>query len=274
MSYSRFLEIMHRAGHELDTTELAEALWLARLIRPKAGTRRAGQSDDSPEADDGAARQPVAESATEAGRQTGEKARTKSVYGKGDEAEEGIPAAELLLPAASPLSNPAAAAIGRSLRPLARRRASRRDRQFDEEATAQASGETGLLLPVFRPASERWFSVAVVMEESAAMAVWQELAEELERLFARHGGFNQATRWRLRFDGDHDWLVAPNGSLQPPAHFDRLGERQLIVLLTDGASARWRDGRMASALQRWGRVSPVVILQVVPNPLPASCAKG
>lgn len=261
--YSRFLDIMRKAGIEMDVTELAESLWLARIARLASGAAGRGAASDATGEADSAGQQQPAEAASAPAKAAEARSRTTAAYASRDAGAEGIPAAELLLPAASPLSNPAAAAIGRALRPLARRRASRGDLLFDEEATADASGETGVVTPVFRPAPERWFSVAVVMEETASMAVWQELAEEMERLFAQHGGFNQATQWRLRFDGDNDWLVAPDGSLQPVSHLHRLGERQLILVMTDGASSRWDDGRMAGVLHRWGRVCPVVILQVV-----------
>ncbi|MDX2031968.1 MAG: formylglycine-generating enzyme family protein [Blastocatellia bacterium] len=261
--FETLLDKLQKAGMEIDAVELAEALWIAQRAprTARAGTReRVGRQTPADEPQRRKKVAPTPEAATDADPES----RAMTAYDKSQAGDEGIPATEFLLPAAAPLSQASAAAIGRALRPLARRRPSNRERVFDEAATANASGETGFATPVFRPASERWFSVAVVMEETASMTVWQELAEELERLFARHGGFNGATRWRLRFERDGEWLIGPRAR-QPIDHLHRLGERQLILLLTDGSSSRWEDGRMSAVLHRWGRVCPVVLAQVVPE---------
>ncbi len=252
-----------KAGLPLDARELAEVLWLAQFdlvpatVEPKEESHEPG--DDS-ESSAPKSPPPVAPP-TETGQTAQTEAASLSVAGTAT--GEGSPAHEVRLPGATPL--PQSLALGRALRPLARRRASNHLLELDEDATAERAAETiGCVTPVFRPSPERWFSVAIVVEEGAAMSVWQPTAEELARLFAQHGGFNEINLWRLRFQtAKPPALVSHNGNLQPIESLSRLGGRQLVVLLTDGVSTRWSDGRMAETLARWGRTGTVVIAQVL-----------
>jgi formylglycine-generating enzyme required for sulfatase activity len=257
--FTRFLQIFSRAGVAMDPVELVEALWLAQFkiaVEPEAA--REISPDDPAEAGDSPAPKPR----DEVPSMTEDEARVR-VYAQSaiGAATGGTPASPALLPGAPPIPN--AAAIGRALRPLARRRRAVHKQVFDEELTTQASAECGLITPVFSPAPERWFSVALVAEESAAMAIWRQTVTEFAEVFARHGGFNEVSEWRLRFSDDSACLVSTSSSIQPLARLSRLGERQLIVLITDGASSRWRDGRMARILNQWGARSHVVIAQML-----------
>jgi formylglycine-generating enzyme required for sulfatase activity len=264
--YTQFLKKLEGAEIEMDLRDLADALWLAQFDTREASTAAAARRGTRPPSRlAGEKEQPsIVEPPEPTPEQMPpEQPQGQKLYAKtGQESSRATDRAfEVLIPGASPVPN--ALEIGRALRPLARRRRSSRDTMLDEEATAQASAECGFTLPVFSPAPERWFSVALVVEETAAMAVWQETADELARLMAQHGGFNEVTQWRLRFEGDDAHLVSPAKSKQPLSRLSLLAERQLILLLTDGASSRWRDGKMSDALERWGERSPVVIVQVL-----------
>ncbi len=261
-----------KADLPLDVRELAEALWLTQfdlgsaVVEPEEERHEVEQDSESPAQKLPTTVAPPIESGQTA---QAESARLSAV-GAGS---EGAPAVEVRLPGVTPL--PHSLALGRALRPLARRRASTHRLELDEETTAIRAAESAvnkqlIVSPVFRSAPERWFSVAIVVEEGAAMSVWQPTAEELVRLFTQHGGFNEVALWRLRFQASKQGekakppvLVSPaTGQTQPVGSLQRLGQRQLVVLLTDGVSTRWRDGRMAETLARWGRTGTVVIAQV------------
>ncbi|MDX2042529.1 MAG: SAV_2336 N-terminal domain-related protein [Acidobacteriota bacterium] len=261
-----------KARLPLDVRELAEALWLTQfdlgsaVVEPEEERHEADQNSESlaPKLS------PPVAPPIESGQTAQAESARLSAVGAGS---EGAPAVEVRLPGATPL--PQSLALGRALRPLARRRASTHRLELDEEATAIRAAESAvnkqlIVSPVFRTAPERWFSVAIVVEEGAAMSVWQPTADELMQLFIQHGGFNEVALWRLRFPaskpgekGNPPVLVSSaTGQAQPVGSLLRLGQRQLVVLLTDGVSTRWRDGRMADVLTRWGRTGTVVIAQV------------
>ena len=65
---------------------------------------------------------------------------------------------------------PSKNALRLALRPFARRHASPRRSVLDEEATVRSFAETGgrVLVPRFRAVTERWFDVALVVEDRAA----------------------------------------------------------------------------------------------------------
>jgi hypothetical protein len=62
-------------------------------------------------------------------------------------------------------------AFGRALRPFKQRSELLTKDIFDEAATADQAAETGFLIPVLRPATERWLDVALVMDESPSMII-------------------------------------------------------------------------------------------------------
>ncbi len=206
--FTRYLQIFSRAGAALDPVELVEALWLAQFdLAAEPEAEREVAPDDPGGAQDSPAPKPRDEPPTMTDDEAHVGVYAPSAVGA---ATAGTPASPALLPGAPPIPN--AAAIGRALRPLARRRRAVHQQVFDEDLTARASAECGLITPVFSPAPERWFSVALVAEESAAMAVWRETVTELAELFARHGGFNEVAEWRLRFHADGAGLVSTSGS--------------------------------------------------------------
>src|SRR6266545_329964 len=57
-----------------------------------------------------------------------------------------------------------------------------------------------MITPVFTPAAERWFDVALVVEDAPSMVVWQQTIRELTMLLERQGAFRDVRRWRLRIE--------------------------------------------------------------------------
>jgi formylglycine-generating enzyme required for sulfatase activity len=189
------------------------------------------------------------------------------------------------LPGASPL--PDELAIGRALRPLARRLALGPSRALDEEATAVRSAEMGFPFPVFRVATQAYFEAALVVEDTPSMAVWDAEARRFAWLLAQHRAFHDARLWRLRNASNE--VEKPNeaektdearksnkkkesklrvreassGVWRHPRDLCDAGGRRLIILLTDGVSKAWRDGLLADAVREWGRTNPVVVCQTL-----------
>ncbi|GAA3978802.1 hypothetical protein GCM10022232_08340 [Streptomyces plumbiresistens] len=175
---------------------------------------------------------------------------------------------------AQPQALPEALVLTRALRPLRQTVPSTRARTLDIDATAAASGDSGLLLPVLRPAAERRFSVDLLIDTGTTMTVWHRLAGELRALLTRHGAFADVRTWALRTDGPEPGL-APfrlGARAVSPAHrwrqalADPAG-RRTVLLLTDGVGPAWYGRELPDALADWSRDRPVAVLQVLPSRL-------
>jgi hypothetical protein len=181
---------------------------------------------------------------------------------------------------------PGALGIARALRPLKRRIASRTRFVLDEAATVQRIADEGLWTPVLRPAPARWLDVALVVDESATMVIWQQTAAELRRLLERHGAFRDVRMWRLVTDADDGQIHLFSSSDAPSVVHARTvapadpavarrsrslrelidpGGQRLILVLSDCVSAGWRNGDVADVLAAWGERGPVAIVQVLPQ---------
>ncbi|MFN0086520.1 MAG: SAV_2336 N-terminal domain-related protein [Blastocatellia bacterium] len=257
---AQFIAELQSERLDPDYRDLADLLWLERLAATEDGR---GELADSADEERIAIAEPIDPSKRPEARPL-EKRRVGaaplySPVARAVEAER-IPDMRVRLAAVTAL--PDAADLRRALKPFARRVKSRRLELLDEEATANASAEAGYLHPVRRGAPERWFSVALVVEDWLSMAVWRQTAEELRDLLRQHGAFHEVRQWGLAFDADGPYLTLPGGR-RPVEAARRAVGHQLILLLTDGASARWSEAAMARTLETWSRDCSVVIIQAL-----------
>lgn len=175
---------------------------------------------------------------------------------------------------AQPRALPDTLGLARALRPLRQTVPATRARTLDVAATAAASGDTGLLLPVLRPATERRFSVDLLIDTGTTMTVWYRLADELRTLLSRHGAFADVRAWALHTDGPEPTLARFRRGAQAPtptrrwqqALVDPTGRRAVLVL-TDGVGPSWYGDELPATLADWSRRRPVAALQVLPSRL-------
>nr|WP_304412717.1 MULTISPECIES: tetratricopeptide repeat protein [unclassified Actinoplanes] len=156
----------------------------------------------------------------------------------------------------------------RALRPL-RRRVPRRDRiALDEERTLRVSADLGRPVVITRPHTERWLDLALVIDASPTMGIWQEKVAGLRTAVRRSGVFRDVRVLRLVTDdvGDLALLTTGGQRHQPSELLDRTG-RRLIALVTDGVDDRWHTIEAAAMLARWSAHNPVLTLQVLPPAL-------
>ena len=185
----------------------------------------------------------------------------------------------------SPLRSPATPAIpnalriSRALRPIVRTAPERLQLVFDEEATAQRIAESEIWVPVLRPAPVRWLDAALVVDESASMAVWAEITADLRLILERQGAFRDVRTWRLRTDGPDQTVQLLSGAGDSKrAH--RTGElidpggRRLILVVTDCVSEAWWNGTIWRLLRRWGQTCPLALVQMLPPRLWSGTALG
>ena len=187
----------------------------------------------------------------------------------------GIP---VRLPAAPALPN--TRDIERALRPLMRRVPSRTKLVFDEAATVHRIAEERIWVPVLQPAPERWFEVALVIDESASMVIWQQTIAEFQHLLERLGAFRDLRMWRLatnagkvRLYAGTSRAVEPRRPRDPSELIDPTG-RRLILVVSDCVAPAWRDGQVTELLATWTRVSPVALVQVLSQRLWRGSALG
>lgn len=172
--------------------------------------------------------------------------------------ERTIAASPVAVASASALPN--TLVLSRSLRPFSRRFPSRIRTEFDEEQTAEEFARHSRPIPRYRPSPERWFDVALVVEDTPSMAIWRRSLQEFRTLLERQGSFRDVRAWRLQPGGK---LLDRQTVRRPAAVGDATG-RRLVLIVSDCVSADWQNGAIASLALRWGRQTPVAIIQVLP----------
>lgn len=237
----------------LDATSIAEVLWLAagsdsdaaiELPSPSVATTptapRRAETDDEP---------PGGSDATRPGRGPSQPGAGALVTGRRVRVQQAKPFPEQLN-------------LGRSLLPFKRRWPLGRRMRLDIDATIHSYTRTWQLVPVFSPAPERWFEVALVVDDSPSMSVWTEEVVALSRVLRQAGTFKAIRSYRLSLTGtngapdllnechhpyDADQLSAPDG-------------RRLIVILTDGAAPGWRRPPIWKVIRTWATSTPTVLV--------------
>jgi hypothetical protein len=266
---ARALALLTVGSQDADGPALAEALWLAHLLpatvpvppsgkvaapTPPTPTAGTAPTDAQPEIAPPAA-PPVAAAAPD---------RVALFTPQIDAAGAGsLRGSRVRVPAADAL--PQAARIERALRPFMRRYPSRVLRELDPAATAQASAERQQVTPVFRPQRERWFDVALVLDDSESMGVWSATARELKALLARHGAFRQVRLWRLHAVGGRIVLHSEAGLDTGARTLAGEEGRTLVLLLTHGTGAGWRDDLVGAWLRDLARRATVALVQMLPR---------
>ncbi|MFC8834248.1 TIR-like protein FxsC [Streptomyces griseoincarnatus] len=244
----------------LDGTALAEVLWLAARMAEAPAGPPAGVPPAEP-----AGGPPVPPSSTPADE-----------GGLGPAArEEGWPLHERLAGASAHFTGSAVAAsrgvglplaqeVTRALRPWKRPWPRGRRTALDVDATVDGYARSGELIPVFRPAPERWFGLVLVVDRSPAMRVWRETVDDFRAVLDRLGAFRSLQVRELGFGGEGPELRDGLGRLTGPDELRSADARRLVVVVSDCAAPGWRDPEVWRRIRSWAMTTPVALL----NPLP------
>ncbi len=159
---------------------------------------------------------------------------------------------------------PQAAAIARALRPFTRPWRQGTATQLDIDATVDRYAEHRVLTPVLHTAPERWFDVAVVVDDAPTMAVWHDTIAEFVHMLARTGFFRAVHRWSLTdaVVKDHLGRSVPLADAAAMAWVPHA--RRLILIVSDFASVAWREPAPWKLVTAWARATPAALV----NPLP------
>ena len=285
-------QLVAALGQELDLTshEIADAVWLAlQMDAPVLAvsdadaatdvesdlqeTRHRGASSDDgilpPGSDDLAPPEQPQEPQVEL--------HTPDAQGDGgDGLGGGLP---LKVPDARSLRDPLS--LAKSLKPLLQKVMIGWSTVLDEAATVERIANQGIWLPVLKPELEPWLDLALVVDESLSMHLWQRTVTELQRLLANYGVFRDVRAWSLVTDDQGEVKLQPkqgNTSLRqtlyrPKKLIDPSG-RRLILIATDCVAEIWRDGSMLPALKVWAESGPMAIVQMLPEWLWARTGLG
>jgi hypothetical protein len=166
----------------------------------------------------------------------------------------------------------------RALRPFHRRLPSTTQTQPDEAATADWIAETGLWIPSTMPVSERWLDAALVVDDSASMAVWSRTVRELQGLLQQTGSFRDVRVWHMDGDLRRSAQVSVSGAVRndivrrdPREVIDPTG-RRLILVASDCVGKAWANGSANAALAAWASSGPTAVVQMLPQRLWVDCA--
>lgn len=261
--------LLERAGVEFGAEDIADALWLARHMGDLPGSN--SRQDD-------------------AGQNTGSaQANVREEFVENDEDEDEANLAHLSLPSRSsqsarddaigsgiPIKAPAAPALrirldlARALRPLRKKVPAVGQLEVDEDATIERIADQRIWSPVLKPAPERWLDVALVVEDTESLPLWEETISEFQTLLERQGAFRRVTTWRLQAEPGQTPKLFPNW--QDPIYgrrptrarqlFDPAG-RRLILLLSDCTSSAWPSGPLLTWLNHCCEQAPTTVVQLL-----------
>ncbi|MFF5981562.1 SAV_2336 N-terminal domain-related protein [Streptomyces olindensis] len=180
------------------------------------------------------------------------------------------PADALWTPGAKALGS--ALSLGRALRPLKRRVPSRLRTEFDEGATAALQADTRTPQMVLRPQPERWLRLALVIDGGMSMLLWERQCAELKAIFERSGAFRQVETYQIRYGPGGDVRLGrpwsgDNTATRPANSLADASGQTMVLIVTDGAAAAWRDGRMIPVVAGWARRGPTAVVHTLPRRL-------
>jgi hypothetical protein len=178
-SIPKFAKLLQKEWQDLDGENLADIFWLARQISP---SQIAEPSPSTPQnkddvivrtSDEIIAPPPPLERELKVPIALPPTTETKSQQSL----SRAVP---LQIPAANALRS--RLALSRALRPLMQKIPSRTQTVLDEEATAIQTAEQDIWSPVLTPAPERWFDLAIAIEDSPSLEIWTDTIAELIEL--------------------------------------------------------------------------------------------
>ena len=171
-------------------------------------------------------------------------------------------------------------ALLKALQPLIRLVPSATEQALDVPKTVKAIAETELCLLKFRPVPEPWLELAVVVDVTPSMVIWQRTVLSLRRVLAQSGVFRDVRLWSLEevsADQEADTGAAPlcirsgfGGATvaQPGRRPEELIDptrRRLVLVISDCIHPRWDQQPVRDMLRVWATNGPMGLVQVLPE---------
>ena len=159
----------------------------------------------------------------------------------------------------------------RALKPLLRKVPSLERTRLNERATAQWIAETDVWIPILEAELEPWLDLALVVDATPSMLVWQQTVRELQRLLRQAGMFRDVRLWSLHLNAANVEVRPGYGPdavhLSPcsPKELVDPSRRRLIWIVSDCIDTRWQTGVLSSALKVWVNQGPLALVQMLPE---------
>jgi hypothetical protein len=264
-----FAKLLDLAELGFDAEDVADAAWLAQFIPAEPLPDDAGKAETDDDPQDTPITERRAEPTTEGTLPVAPAPATSPPT----DATEDAP------PAGIPIQIPAAPALrarrdlAKALRPIMRKVPSRTATVFDADATTEQIAEQGIWTAVMAPAPERWFELAIVVEQSRSTPLWQDTLAELKLLTERQGAFRRVSTWQIQMQSHGPVLNPkwhPSDTSQPACNHKTLIDpagRRLIWLVSDCTSALWQQPQIYQWLRDWGKQCPTALVQLFPGRL-------
>lgn len=281
-----------RIGVEhLTWQEMAEALWLAAVIHPAA------TQDDPPSETPRTEPEPPVTTTTSDSDVPVDEDRESDAH-RDDAGEQRPEATELPgQQATEPVSPERGPALGlvtgeltgavsgtgwslpdrldivRALKPLKRRVTSRQNVVIDEVATAERAMEDELWWPVTKQRREPWLDLTVVLDACPSMTLWRPKTDAFVELLEQLGAFRTVRLRRLDTSRSAGGVALPpmlrgvrgETGLRDPAEVVDHSGRHVVLVITDGIGAAWREDLVSPILAQWGQAMVVSVVHLLPQ---------
>ena len=163
--------------------------------------------------------------------------------------------------------------LGRLLKPLKQKINSRIAQELNIKETVKRSAELSTptqprYFPVLTPKKERWLDVALLIEDSKSMILWQSLLKEVQDFLEHLGAFRDIKPYRMNWDDLTKTLQISSfysfSQYLSPQTLNAPGSRRLILIVSDCISPTWISEQFIDILQQWSSQSLLTVL----NPFP------
>ena len=163
--------------------------------------------------------------------------------------------------------------LGRLTKPLKQKINSRIAQELDVKATVKRSAELSTpqfpcYFPVLTPKKEPWLDVALLIEDSESMILWQSLLKEVQDFLEHLGAFRDIKPYRMSWHDDKKNLqISSFHSLSnylSPQRLNDPGGRRLILIVSDCISSAWTSDKFIEILRQWSTTGQLTLL----NPFP------
>ncbi|MCL2939112.1 MAG: hypothetical protein MGU50_22575, partial [Trichodesmium sp. MAG_R02] len=164
--------------------------------------------------------------------------------------------------------------LSRFIRLLKQKVNSRVAQELDVNETAKISAELSTLnfpryFPVLSPKQERWLDVALLIEDTDSMILWQSLLTEVRDFLEHLGAFRDIKLYRIKWDNNSEILqiyhfYSPSITLSPQ-ELNSSNSRRLILMLSDCISLAWINHKFINILQQWATKEKLTLLSPFPE---------
>ncbi|MEO1134170.1 MAG: formylglycine-generating enzyme family protein, partial [Cyanobacteria bacterium J06639_1] len=265
--------------YQLDPTEIAEILWLALRLPPVDRVDEIdSDSDDQSGEQAGDADDDIDDQLGEDDTDLDDQDDSRDDESDGEEEDSFDIAPELpsgtLPQKALPISVPDADILDdtlplvRALKPLLKQIESQVASIFNETETVERIAETDIWSPVLNPDQEPWFELALVIDGSPAMSLWQRLIQDIQRLLRCYGSFRDFRVWQLVVSNGEVGICAASEAepvIRSPKALLTPDARRLILVFSDCTANYWWEGSLQPILALWGDSTPTAVWQVLPD---------